>query len=279
MSMPKHIIKSDGALEQFSQQKLMRSLRRAGVDKRHADEILAEIVRATGIKSTRDVHRHVYRHLKKHQRPLAAKYNLKRAIADLGPSGYPFEQFIGRLLRAKGYYVSTNRIIRGKCVSHEIDVLGRKDRKHFIFECKFHNRAGYKSDVQTVLYMKARYDDIRLRWERLERRKDLHKVWVVTNTSFTSEARRYATCAGIGLMAWRYPMGHSLVELIEETGLHPITALTSITKKQKSSLVTHGLVVCRDAHKKKYVLERAGIRGKKLKRVLEEADAICGCLS
>lgn len=279
MIAPKHIIKSTGDTQRFSQQKLLRSLRRAGVNKKLAQDILKQILQSRNITTTEDIHRQVYRQLKKTERPLAAKYNLKRAIMDLGPSGYPFEQFIGRLLIAKGYHVSTNRIIRGSCVSHEIDVLGRKDDKHFIFECKFHNRGGYKSDVQTVLYMQARYTDITSRWERLEHRKDLHKVWVITNTNFTAEARRYAQCVGMGLMAWRYPAGHSLVELIEETGLHPITAITSMSKKQKTYLITHGLVVCRDAQKKRHIIERAGVRGKKLERVLHEAQAICGCVS
>jgi hypothetical protein len=278
MSVQK-VQKSSGKKQNYSELKLKRSLYRAGVPK----DMVADLVEKVNERSlgkeptTQDIHEHVYNNLKKTRRVLAAKYNLKRALGDLGPSGYPFEQFIGRLLTAKGYKATTNRIVKGKCVSHEIDVLGEKDNKHFIFECKFHNRSGYKSDVQTVLYMKARYDDIRLRWEALEtgEKKHLHKVWVVTNTSFTSEARKYAQCSGMGLMSWRAPAGHSLAELIEETGLHPITALTSLTKKQKQYIVSHDLVLCREAEHKKKVLIRAGVRGSKLERVIKEAKGIC----
>lgn len=275
--MPRHVIKSDGEKQGFSENKLRRSLRRAGVDGATADIVMQSIKAEKKALSTEEIHKGVYKKLLQKNRPLAARYNLKRALTDLGPSGYPFEQFFARLLAAKGYNVTTNKIIRGLCVSHEVDVLGRKGDRHFVFECKFHNRTRYKSDIQTVLYMKARYDDIRARWEKKKSEKGhLHKVWIVTNTQFTSEAQRYARCADVGLMAWRQPSGHSLAEMIEETGLHPITALTSLTKKQKQYIVSHDLVLCREARDKKDVLIRAGVRGSKLDRVISEAERICG---
>ncbi len=278
--MTAKVIKSSGKKEHFSQQKLRRSLHRAGVPKDVADDIVDSFSSSVKDQTSESLHKRVYAKLLKKQRPLAAKYNLKRALADLGPSGYPFEQFVGRLFVAKGYKTSTNRIIRGQCVSHEIDVMAQKGKNHDVIECKFHNRAGYKSDVQTALYMKARFDDIAGYWDRLagnadQEKKHLHRVWIITNTSFTSEAIKYGRCNNMMLMSWRAPVGNSLAEMIEETGLHPITALTSLTKKQKEYIVSHDLVLCREAREKKDVLVRAGVRGAKLERVLTEAQTIC----
>ncbi len=275
---PRKVHKSAGYSENFSPQKLRRSLHRAGVSKDLTKEIIQTIIAKKKDISSDELHKDVYKKLIKHERPLAAKYNLKRALGALGPSGYPFEQFVGRLFIAKGYKTSTNRIVRGQCVAHEIDVMAAKENKHFVLECKFHNRPGYKSDIQTVLYMKARFDDIKTYWESLEnsKKKHLHKVWLITNTAFTSEAIKYARCSGIGLMSWRAPAGNSLAELIEETGLHPITAVTSLSKKQKDYIVSHDLVLCSEAQSKKDVLLRAGIREPKLSRVIKEAQAICG---
>lgn len=278
--MAAQVIKSSGKKEHFSQQKLRRSLHRAGVPKDVTSEIVNNLSKSRRDQTTESLHKKVYSQLLKKQRPLAAKYNLKRALADLGPSGYPFEQFVGRLFVAKGYKTSTNRIIRGRCVSHEIDVMVQKGKNHEVIECKFHNRAGYKSDVQTVLYMKARFDDIREYWESLSGEKKgeynhLHRVWIITNTSFTSEAIKYGRCNNMVLTSWRSPVGGSLAEMIEETGLHPITALTSLTKKQKEYVVSHDLVLCREVSDKKDVLIRAGVRGAKIDRVLKEAQAIC----
>jgi len=48
------------------------------------------------------------------------RYSLKKALSSLGPSGYPFEQYVGRILQGHGYSVEVGRIIKGYCVSHEV---------------------------------------------------------------------------------------------------------------------------------------------------------------
>lgn len=272
----KEIIKTTGDVEEFSLEKLQRSIERAGIDAQKAQEIAVDVFAQPDLKTTIDVHEATYEKLKKEYRPVAARYNLKRALMALGPSGFPFEQFFARLLEASGYTTSTNRTLRGMCVEHEIDVMAYKDDRHFIFECKFHNHLGYKSDVQTVLYMKARFDDIKARWETIHEGRDghLHKLWIVTNTQFTTQAEEYAACVGIELMSWRHPKGRSLAELIDKTGLHPITALTKLNHRQKEYLVNHGVVLCREIEQKQDVLQHVGIHGHKLAQLISEARAI-----
>jgi len=272
----KNITKTTGNIERFSLKKLQQSIQRAGIDQKTAKAIAAEVAREQGMNTTVDVHRKTYEKLKKKYRPVAARYNLKRALKAFGPSGYPFEQFVARLLDERGYKTSTNRTLNGQCISHEVDVMAYKDDRHFIFECKFHNNLGYKSDVQTVLYMKARFDDIKTKWKLVHegREEHLHKLWIVTNTQFTSQAIQYAKCAGIELMSWRYPRGRSLAELIDKTGLHPVTAITKLTKGQKDKILHDGLVLCREVESKKDILKKAGVRGRKLEYILAEARAI-----
>ncbi|MEN8252280.1 MAG: restriction endonuclease [Patescibacteria group bacterium] len=272
----KQILKTTGEKEEFSAKKLQQSLERAGIDSKKAQQIAKEVSKEKDIDTTVEIHREAYKKLKTKYAPTAARYNLKRAIKAFGPSGYPFEQFVARLLDARGYKTTTNRTLRGKCISHEVDVMAYKEDRHFVFECKFHNNLGYKSDVQTILYMKARFDDIKSRWSDIHegRDKHLHKLWVVTNTQFTSQAVQYAKCAGIELMSWRHPDGKSLAELIDKTGLHPITAITKMSKRQKDYVLNHGLVLCREAEIKKDVLKKAGIHGRKLEQILAEANAI-----
>ena len=79
----------------------------------------------------------------------------------LGPSGHPFEEYIGDILTAKGYDTKVSQILRGACITHEVDVIARTDSRHIMIECKFHNAPGTKSDVQTALYTHARFMDIR----------------------------------------------------------------------------------------------------------------------
>ena len=60
-----------------------------------------------------------------------------------------------------------------------------------------------------------------------------HQAWIVTNTKFTSNAIRYAQCAGIGLIGWSYPHNDNLASLVDKYCLHPITALSLINKNKK----------------------------------------------
>ena len=274
--MEKKIVKTTGDIERFSLKKLQKSIERAGIDPKTARAIAQEVAKEQGIETTVELHEKAYEKLKKKHRPTAARYNLKRALKALGPSGYPFEQFVARLLDARGYKTSTNRTMRGKCITHEIDVIGYKNNRHFIFECKFHNNLGYKSDVQTVLYMKARFDDIENRWESINegRGEHFHKLWIITNTQFTSQAIEYAKCVGIELMSWRQPRGRSLAELIDKTGLHPVTAITKLSGAQKDRILHDGLILCREVESKQDVLKKAGIHGHKLEQIVAEARAI-----
>ncbi|MCA9364423.1 MAG: restriction endonuclease [Candidatus Moranbacteria bacterium] len=274
-----HIItKTTGDKEQFSQKKLERSLRRAGASKKVAKDIVEKAIQQQeDFRTTQDVHRFALRLLKQKERPVAGRYNLKTAIMDMGPSGYPFEKFVAEIFRAQGYETETNLILKGRCVNHEIDVLAQNDTEAHIIECKFHNNKGVKSDVKTALYVKARYDDL------VEGRKDNPSasgekktdMWIVTNTLFTQDALKYAKCSGVSMMSWGYPGEESLARMVDKLKLHPITALTRISRGQKQRLAESGLVLCRDVREKRSLLKQAGIKQRDEEKVIGEAEAIC----
>lgn len=122
---------------------------------------------------------------------------------ELGPDGYPFEKYIGQLLEKLGHTVEVNVVIPGVCVDHEIDIMAQKKGHHCIVECKYHNRSGLKTDVKVALYMQARFEDIRDAWERNPHHtQELHNVWIVTNTKFTSEAIKYGICKKMKMISW-----------------------------------------------------------------------------
>src|SRR3972149_4640100 len=89
------------------------------------------------------------------------RYSIKKAISDLGPSGYPFERYFARVLEAYGYSSELNLIVEGHCVSHEVDILARKGGGLYVIECKYHNDGGKPTDVKTALYVHSRFMDIK----------------------------------------------------------------------------------------------------------------------
>src|SRR5262249_34938535 len=143
--------------------------------------------------STAEIYAKAFAHLREHRHGVAARYSLKRAVLDFGPSGFPFESYIAKLLEAEGYSGAVDQIIKGKCVEHEVDVVAKKGDTTLYVEAKFHNTAGFKTDLKTVLYVKARMDDIKAAGHAGA------KGLVVTNTKFTDYALSYARCQGLEL--------------------------------------------------------------------------------
>jgi hypothetical protein len=267
------VTKSDGEQEVFSPAKLERSLERAGASStmraRIAGHLLHEL--KPGI-TTEEIYRHAFRMLKEEEEaPVAARYSVKRGVFALGPSGFPFEQFLAEVLRAHGWTARTGQILTGRCVPHEVDVLAEKDGKRIGIEAKFHNDAGGKTDVKDALYVKARYDDL-----RTTSIPSCHvdEGWLVTNTRFTRNAISYARCSGLTLLGWDYPRDHGLFSLIEGAHVHPITCLTSLSDSEKRRLLEKNIVLCK--HIEPHLLKEYGIKPDHIPQVVEEARRLSG---
>jgi Holliday junction resolvase len=271
------IQKASGERVAFEPNKLRHSLQKAGATPGLVDEIVRKVEkRFTEEVSTKKIYRMAFSLLKVHSNQLAGKYHLKRAIMELGPTGYPFERYIGEILKVQGYQTQVGVIVQGKCVTHEVDVIAEKEDHHFMIECKFHNQPGTKSDVKVALYIRSRFEDVRNQWIHMPGHKaKFHQGWVVTNTKFTQDAIDYGKCSGMSLLGWDYPANGSLNERINLSGLHPLTCITSLTKKEKSVLLGQSIVLCREICERPEVLSVLELSIKRTKKILEEAQGIC----
>ena len=271
------ITKASGEVVPFAPEKLMRSLTKAGATKAQAEEILASIkpLLHPGI-STKTIFKNAFRLLKKVAPPKAGKYKLKIAIMELGPTGFPFEKYFATILQNMGYKVQTSVILQGVCVKHEVDVIAEKENHHEMVECKFHQQQGTFCNVKIPLYIHARFKDVEAGFvDSSSKNNTLHQGWVVTNTRFTTDAIQYGTCAGLKLVGWNYPDGDSLNNLIDKTGLYPITALTSLTRKEKQTLLNNDIVLCKEIINSPDLLKLAAIVQTKHETILQEARELC----
>ena len=235
------VTKYDGTTEVYSEDKIKNSASRVGVP----DELQQQMIESIrgrlyeGI-STREIFALIKDFLKSSGSPhLAMKYNLKQALAELGPSGYPFEKYVSLLLSAEGYETKINQTIAGTCVTHEVDVLAFKDNMTYFIEAKFHKNPSQRTDVRVTLYIKARVEDLSSNWKEGKTR-----AWIVTNTRFSSDAIQYGECQNIKLTSWGYPKGNGIADIIDRTGLHPITIIDDLSTSDKLRLLTSGVVVC-----------------------------------
>ncbi|MBN1340631.1 MAG: restriction endonuclease [Bacteroidales bacterium] len=270
------IRKRSGEVVPFDLDKLRLSLERSGAAEQDVEAVVNEIrSRLVQGISTHRLYQMAYAVLKKKSVHAAGKYRLKKAIFDLGPTGYPFERFVGELLKYQGYEVEVGKRVKGHCVEHEVDVVAEKDNRRFMIECKFHTDPGRKSDVKVSLYIHSRFLDIEKQWNKQpDSDTRFHQGWIVTNTRFTEDAISYGKCAGLQLISWDYPSQGSLRERIDISGLHPVTALNELTTKEKQEILAMDIVLCR--HLKAEHLEKAGISSYRFRKILTEAEELIG---
>ncbi len=268
------IKKSSGKTEPFSPEKLKRSLQRSGA----SDVVSNEIVRDVeswiydGISSKAILDR-AFAQLRKHKRTqdVASRYKLKKAIMELGPTGHPFEHFVGQVLKLEGFDIEVAQTLPGHCVTHEIDVVATHDSHQYFFECKFHQDPGKNANVQVPLYVRSRVDDIiRMRKDKPEFAGYTFFGGVVTNTRFTPDATTYGNCAGLKMLSWDYPVGNSLKDIVDRNRIYPITALTQLPVQCKQKLMELGIVVCQQIQEDPTVLDSMELDPLKKQKILNE---------
>ncbi|MEK7570853.1 MAG: ATP cone domain-containing protein [Patescibacteria group bacterium] len=265
------VIKANGKKEQFSEEKVLNSIRRARIPQNLQAEVLMHVKGKLydGI-STEEIYRHIMEFLTRAPEPyVESRYSLKQAIMALGPTGYPFEDFFAQLLEANGYHTKTRQVLAGKCVTHEIDVVAQKDGKTAIVEAKFHNTPGTRTEVQVALYTQARFQDIKFR-------NKADESWIITNTKATVDAETYAICMGMKVISWDFPHeGGSLREMIERSNLHPITMLTTLSQSAKNQLLNNHIVLCKQLLEQPMILETLSLSREDREKVMAEAKVIC----
>lgn len=266
------ITKMNGDKEPFNESKLDQSLERVGTTKEIREKIVQHTVKELkeGM-TTQEIYQHAFELLRQEERhPVAARYSVKRALLGLGPSGFPFEQFIAAIMKTMGYTdVQTGVAAQGKCAPHEVDVTALHEGKRVAVEVKFHNSLGIKTDLKVALYVKARFEDLSKKGSNVD------EGWLVTNTRFTRNAARYGNCSGMNLLGWDYPRGRGLEVLIDEAGVHPITALTSIPVAAKRKFLDDDIVLCRQVPESDETLMGYGVKKEAIETVRNEIGKLC----
>ena len=272
-----HIRKASGVLAEYEEAKLKRSLQRTGADEKIINLVLQELKqRIYEGMPTKNIFKIAYKLLKQYNRSAAARYSLKQAMLAFGPSGYPFEYFFAEILRAEGYNAETGLILTGKCITHEIDVVASLDHQLVIVECKYHSEQGAVSDVKIPLYIHSRFRDVT---DTLD--QDLRFAgkqvsgWIATNTRFSDDAMDYGRCAGLNLISWDYPMQDSLRNRIDRLRLYPLSCMSTLSFREKTTLLEKGVVLVRHIARSPNLLDLVDIAQSRRKNIIKQARMIC----
>ncbi len=268
--------KASGEEEPFDAGKLKRSLLRAGADEKLADEIVKKINDwiYPGIP-TRRIYFRAISLLRSKKTVSALRYKLKQAMFELGPTGYPFERFIGKIFKMEGYNIEVGKIIDGHCVSHEMDVIATNSTDQILVECKYSSSRGKQVSVQVPLYVRSRVDDIIRKRKELPEYEGINFTGsVVTNTRFSLDSVEYSKCSGIRLLGWDYPEGNGLKDIIEREKIYPVTILSNLTKKEKGVLMEQGIVTCSQLMEDLHLIDQLQLTRRKVNALKKELEKI-----
>ena len=271
------IVKHSGDIVDFNPEKLKISLLKSGASVHVVNDIIKSIRKELyeGIP-TKKIYKMAFALLKKEANAHAARYNLRSALQLLGPSGFFFEKYIARIFQSENFETKLNLMLQGKCVSHEIDVLIKKNNLISMIECKFHAGREAVSDVKVPMYILSRFNDLKDKEYSIFSKKDtISKCWIVTNNRFTSDAIAFAKCSGLNLLSWNYPEFNNLKTKNDFDYLYPVTCLTTLSLGEKDKLLILDVLLVKEIVNNSECLEKIGLSPNRIKNVLKEASELC----
>jgi hypothetical protein len=268
------VVKGNGQKEVYKKEKIAQSLKRLNFNQDEIENILFEIDKhLPSVITTKKLFQFIFNYLKDKKEVASYKYNLKKAILELGPAGYSFEKFIAHLLKLYDYKVKHNVFLTGKCLTYEIDVLAEKDNVTYIGECKFHQQSWQVNDIKVVLYSYARFLDIK-------NEKGNQHPFIITNTRFTSEVHKFANCYNIKLLSWDFP-DENLPYLIDNKKAYPLTILDFLPLKSIQKFFTYDIVLIHDFinKDKNYLKKISGLNEMTIQKTFDIINNILGELT
>jgi len=270
------VTKSTGEQEPFSWQKVYRSIRKVGGSKGLAKQVADQLQEEAYNKiSSSEIGSRVKELLSESDLKLSMKFDLPRAIRRLGPTGFPFEEFIQSVYRKMGFHTDRGKWLQGKCVEHQVDFLAWNDQYFYVGECKYHNKRGIKEDLPEALHYFARFYDLEQGdfCQKKAQGRELKTV-LVTNTEFTSKAIKYFECMGRNLWGWDYPPHRGLETIIDEEKLYPVTVLPSFEgRRLMHAFMQEELMLAEDVFdiNKKKLIEKYNISPRLISSLVQEA--------
>jgi len=262
-----YVTKANGEKEKFDPRKIKKSVLEAGASVELAREAIKKVEQEKYNNMSTDKILDVTLNSLKKDRGVVARYDLKRAIMQLGPTGFPFERYFALVLKEHGYEVEVGNVLSGENITHEIDIVARRSQYHMI-ECKYHNNMGIKTRVKVPLYIYARFLDVK--------KHGFDAPWVATNTKCTADVINYAQGVGMRITTWNYPEEYSLKKLISTKKLYPITVLRCVGRNAKERLFECDIYLIKSLFETDIstLIKKTGFNEKYLHRILNEARHI-----
>jgi len=270
------VLKADGSRQLFDKEKVIRTCLRMGVNRQVAYEVAEKIEQRLydGI-TTGKILQMIFRFLPKYRPATRHLIDLRKGIS-LMRSKPEFEVFVQLLLAHNGFEVSPNRLIKGKCVEHEVDAIARKDGVIYFVEAKHHENYHAPTGLDESRIARAVLEDVVEGFSLGRSDLKIDQAMIVTNTRYSEHASRYGECRGILQVGWSSPMNFDLRGMIEEKKLYPLTCLRGLRSEIKEKLGDAGIVLMKQlVEESTYnLVKRTGLSNVVLGEVVERTRAV-----
>lgn len=237
------VVKANGKTQPYIRKKVLNTCERLGATRGEAEMVAEKIEKKLydGIE-TRKILQLIFRELQKFKPEVKCQICLRKALS-LMKSKPDFERFVQLLLKEHGYTVIPNRILRGRCVEHEVDAIATKDGETYIVEIKHHANFHTPTGLDESRIARAVLEDVTEGFEFGLTPMKIDRAMIVSNTKLSGHARRYAECKQIRHVGWNSPANRGLQMMIEEKKLYPITFLKGLNSAAREKLTSAGIIV------------------------------------
>jgi hypothetical protein len=240
-----NVRKFDGSMQEFDRNRIVHTCLRNGASEETAGRIADRIERelSEGM-TTKEILGLVWRYLGRHHPESQSRVDLRLALSLLRPRP-DFEIYASLILRSLGYSVESNKIMRGKCVEHEVDAIAQKEDRTYYVEIKHHDRMHTYTPLDVPMKVWATLQDLAEGKKLGYHNVNFTNSMILCNTKFTNHACAYADCVGIDRIGWKSPSPNGLESIIEHNGLYPVTLLKEVDRRLQRLLVDNGILMLR----------------------------------
>lgn len=271
--MEVYVTKADGSRQLFDREKIIRTCLRMGATRNIAYKIVKEIEKHLydGIR-TEKILKLTFDLLRVDKPSIYHFLDLRKGLS-LMDSKPEFEKFVQTLLSAHGFEVSTNRLLKGRCVKHEVDGIARKDGLTYFIEAKHHQNSHSPTGLDESRIARAVLEDVTEGYELGKNNLKIDKAMIVTNTRFSEHAKIYGKCRNILQIGWSSPSKMHLQDLIEKKKAYPLSCIKGLKRSTRIRLVNSGILLIKQLmHANTPELsKKTGISRGTLKKVIKKA--------
>jgi hypothetical protein len=214
-----------------------------GATKQDAEEIAGKIEsRVYDGMPTAKVLQMIFQFIHKYKPQASRLYDLRRGLS-LMNSKPEFEKFVQILLANIGFEVVPNRILKGKCIEHEVDAIARKDGVTYFVEAKHHYNYHAFTGLDESRIARAVLEDVSEGFNLGLTDLKIDEAMIVTNTKYSEQAMQYGICRNILQIGWSTPADLGLRDIILEKSLYPLSCIRGLKTDARLQLVDSGIIL------------------------------------